>query len=77
MSRSGSHKEYPADTGGCEFLVGWNKHSAVPAEDMSITIRMGGTALCLFQPAADELKNSQTQSGCELLVGWNKRRWSR
>jgi len=47
---------------GCEFLVGWNKHSAVPAEDMSITIRIAGTALCLFQPTASELKNSQAGS---------------
>jgi len=47
---------------GCEFLVGWNKHRAVPAEDMSITIRIAGTALRLFQPAASELKNSHAGS---------------
>ena len=47
---------------GCEFSAGWNKHSAVPAEDMSIIIRIAGTALRLFQPTTGELKNSQT--GC-------------
>ena len=50
------------DTEICEFSVGWNEHSAVPAEDMSITIRIAGTALRLFQPAAGELKNSQAGS---------------
>ncbi|MFT5094687.1 MAG: hypothetical protein ACI93T_003527 [Porticoccaceae bacterium] len=47
---------------GCEFLVGWNKHRAVPAEGMSITIRIAGTARRLFQPTVGELKNSQTGS---------------
>ena len=47
---------------GCEFLVGWNERRAVPAEDMSITIRIAGTAQRLFQPTAGELKNSQTGS---------------
>ena len=55
-------------------MLGWNERSAVPAEDMSITIRIAGTALCLFQPTAGELKNSQAGRGCEFSVGWNEHR---
>jgi len=58
---------------GCEFLAGWNERSAVPAEDMSITIRIAGTAQRLLQPTAGESKNSHTRRGCEFLAGWNER----